>query len=59
MVEVTGRKPSEPRTFEDAKPEVMAALEAVKRRKAATEFRDALRRADADKIEVFHDMMAW
>lgn len=57
LVEVTGRKPSEPRTFEDAKPEVMAALEAVKRREAAMEFRNALRRFEAAKIEVFHDMM--
>jgi parvulin-like peptidyl-prolyl isomerase len=59
LVEVTGRKPSEPRTFEYAKPEVMAALEAVNRRQAADEFRDALRRFETEKIEVFHDMMAW
>lgn len=57
LVEVTGRKPSEPRTFEDAKPEVFAALEAVKRRQAAAEFRDALRRFEAAKIDVFHDMV--
>jgi len=57
LVEVTGRKPSEPRTFEDAKPDVVAALEAVKRRQAATELRDALRRFESEKIEVFHDMM--
>jgi hypothetical protein len=54
---VTGRKPSEPRTFEEVKPEVIAALEAVKRREAATEFRNALRRFESEKIEVFHDMM--
>ncbi len=58
LVEVTGRKPSEPRSFEDAKPEVMAALEAVKRRDAVTRFRADLRRLEAEKIEVFHDMMA-
>jgi parvulin-like peptidyl-prolyl isomerase len=57
LVEVTGRKPSEPRTFEEVKPEVIAALEAVKRREAATEFRNALRRFEFNKIEVFHDMM--
>jgi parvulin-like peptidyl-prolyl isomerase len=57
LVEVTGRKPPEPRAFEDAKPEVLAALKAVKRRDAAKEFRDALRRFEAAKIEVFHDMM--
>lgn len=58
LVEVTGRKPAEPRTFDEAKPEVIAALEAVKRRQAAAEFRDALRRFEADKIDVYHDMMA-
>jgi parvulin-like peptidyl-prolyl isomerase len=57
LVEVTDRKPAEPRTYEDAKSEVFAALEAVKRRQAAAEFRDALRRFEAEKIEVFHDMM--
>jgi hypothetical protein len=45
-------------TFDEAKPEVIAALEAVKRRQAAAEFRDALRRFEADKIDVYHDMMA-
>jgi parvulin-like peptidyl-prolyl isomerase len=57
LVEVTGRKPSESRTFEDAKPEVIAALEAVKRRQAAAESRDAMRRFEAANIEVFHDVM--
>jgi hypothetical protein len=57
-VEVTGRRPQEPRTFEEAKPEVIAALEAVKRRQAAAGFRAALRRLEAGKIEVFRDMMA-
>ena len=57
LVEVTARKPTEPRSFDQAKPEVLAALEAVKRRQAATEFRDALRRFETQKIDVFHDMM--
>ncbi len=59
LVEVIGRKPMEQQTFEQAKPEVMAALEAVKRRDAVTKCRADLRRSDAGKIEVFHDMMAW
>lgn len=59
LVEVTGRKPSEPRTFEETKPEVIAALEAVKRRKATTEFRDALRHSEAHRVEIYHDMMSW
>ena len=59
LVEVTARKPAEPRSFEQAKPEVLAALEAVKRRQAATESRAALRQFEAAKIDVFHDMMDW
>jgi parvulin-like peptidyl-prolyl isomerase len=57
LLEVTGRQAAASRTFEEAKAEVFAALEAVKRRQAAAEFRDALRRFEAEKIEVFHDMV--
>ena len=57
LVEVTARKPAEERSYEQAKDEVMAALEAVKRRDAAAQYRDALRRFEAAKIDVFHDMM--
>ena len=58
LVEVTERKPGESRDFEQAKDEVLAALEAVKRREAAREFRNALRRFEAAKIDVYHDMLA-
>lgn len=58
LVEVTGRKPAESRTFEQVKPEIIHALEAMKRRQAANEFRDALRKFEAAKIDVYHDMMA-
>lgn len=58
LVEVTARKPAESRSFEQAKPEVLAALEAVKRRQAAIEYRAALRQFEAAKIDVFHDMLA-
>ena len=57
LVEVTDRKPTEPRSFDEAKPEVLAALEAVKRRQAVAEYRDALRRFEAARILVFHDML--
>lgn len=57
LVEVTGRKPAEPRTFEQAKPEIRAALEAVKRQQAATQFRAALRQFEASNIEVFPDQL--
>jgi parvulin-like peptidyl-prolyl isomerase len=58
LVEVTGRKPAESRTFDQVKQEITLALEAMKRRQAANEFRDALRKFEAAKIDVYHDMMA-
>ncbi len=58
LVEVTARKPAEARSFDQAKPEILAALEAVKRRQAITEYRAALRRFETEKIDVYHDMMA-
>lgn len=58
LVEVTNRKPPKSRTFDEAKPEVIAALESTKRHQAAADFRNALRRFEGHKIEVFHDMMA-
>jgi peptidyl-prolyl cis-trans isomerase D len=57
LVEVTDRKPKEARGFEQAREEVFAALEAVKRREASREFRSALRRFEAEKIDVYHDMI--
>ncbi|MDP3850275.1 MAG: peptidylprolyl isomerase [Luteolibacter sp.] len=58
LVEVTARLPVAPRSFEDAQAEVLAALEAVKRQQAISRYRDALRRFEAAKIDVFHDMIA-
>lgn len=52
LVEVTARKPAEPRTFEQAKPEIIAALEAVKRRQASGDFRNSLRKAATAEIEI-------
>lgn len=59
LVEVTAREPAAPRAFEQAKSEVLAALAAIKRRQAVTEYRAALRRFEAAKIDVYHDMMKW
>jgi parvulin-like peptidyl-prolyl isomerase len=58
LVEVTGRKPAEPRTYEQAKPEVLAALEAVKRRQVIGEFRAALRRFESSNIEILQETPA-
>jgi parvulin-like peptidyl-prolyl isomerase len=53
LVEVTAHKPAEPRSFEQAKPEIISALEAIKRRQATEDFRKSLRNSEAVKIEVF------
>ncbi|MCW1921078.1 peptidylprolyl isomerase [Luteolibacter arcticus] len=56
LVEVTGRKPAEPRNFDEAKVEVIAALAAVKRRDAMRDLRKALREAGRGSIEVLDDL---
>jgi parvulin-like peptidyl-prolyl isomerase len=53
LVEITGRKNAEPRSFEQAKPEIIAALQAVKRRQATAKFRQSLRNRDGVKIEIY------
>ncbi|MGD9419646.1 MAG: peptidylprolyl isomerase [Verrucomicrobiota bacterium JB025] len=58
IVEVTDRKPAQPRSYQDAKPEIIAAIRAIKRHQAATEYRTALRRFEAEKIDIHHDMLA-
>ena len=57
LVEVTGRKPAEPRNIDEAKADVTAALEAVKRRDAVREFRKTLREAGRSSIEVLDDLL--
>jgi peptidyl-prolyl cis-trans isomerase D len=57
LVEVIGRKPAEPRSFEESRAEVIAALQAVKRREATRAFRAALRSQEGRYIEVFTDMI--
>ena len=58
LVEVTARKAAEPRSFEQAKPEILAALEAIKRREATGELRKSLRNPEAAEIEIFSDLPA-
>lgn len=58
LVEVTARKNAAARSYEEAKPEIVAALEASKRRKAVAELRSSLRLAEAARIEIFHDVLA-
>lgn len=55
LVEVTARKPAEARSFDNAKPEILAALEAIKRHQAAGQFRKALRKFESAHIEIYQD----
>ncbi len=57
LAEVTARKPAEARSFEEARTEVIAALQAVKRREATREYRKALRAKEGRYIQVFADMI--
>ena len=57
LIEVTDRKSAAPRSFEEAREEVIAALKAVKRREAVPKFREALRAYERERITVFRDMM--
>lgn len=52
LVEVTARKSAEPRSFEQAKPEIVAALQAIKRREAVANLRKSLRDS-TEGIEIF------
>ena len=58
LVEVTGHLPSGSRAFEQAKAEILAAFEAVKRRQVITEFRKSLRELEAAHITVYPDRLA-
>lgn len=53
LIEVTARKPAEAATFDEMKPEVIAALEAIKHREAVTELRKKIRESGSKEICVF------
>jgi len=57
LVEVLGRKPVEPLSFEDAKPEIIAALQAERRRYATRQFLSNLRRQNNKYIHVFRPII--
>jgi parvulin-like peptidyl-prolyl isomerase len=58
LVSVTDRKRAEPRSLDDCREEIAAALAATKRHQAATDFRTALRRFETEKIDIFHDRLS-
>jgi parvulin-like peptidyl-prolyl isomerase len=57
LLEVTARKPAEPRDFEQAKPEILSALGVIRRRQAAAEFRNSLRKFEAKHIDIYRDSL--
>lgn len=54
LCEVTARQAAESRSFDQAKPEIVAALDTLKRRQTVADFRKSLRNASADRVEVIH-----
>lgn len=57
LVEVTERQAASERNFEEARAEIIAALQAVKRRQAVQDFRKALRQYEGHRVLILHDMM--
>lgn len=57
LVEVTGRKPEEPREFATAKPEIIAALAALARRQMIADFRNELRKMESRAITIYRDVV--
>lgn len=57
LVEVTARKPAEAANFDEMKLEVIAALEAIKRRKAITELRKKIH-ASSKGITIFRERIS-
>jgi len=58
LVEVLEKKPRRERTFEEARGDVLAALEAVKRDQDLKLYRQNLRERDQSRIELFLDVLA-
>ena len=57
IFEVLERREARERTYEEARRDVLAALEAVKRKDGLTEYRKKLRERDKKKVEIFKDVL--
>jgi len=58
IVEITDRKPAELPSLESLREEISAAIATTKRHQAVSDFRSALRRFEAEKIDIFDDQLA-
>ena len=59
IVVVTDRKAAEPRSLEECREEITAALRASKRHQAVIDFRTTLHRFEQEKIDIFHDRLGF
>lgn len=59
ILEVTAKRDAKLRGFHEVKDEIALTLTTAKRAKAIAEYRDALRKFESEKIEVFHERMEW
>jgi len=57
LVEILDQRPARERSFEEARAEVVAALEAVKRREAVRDYRKALRQFEGHRVLIHHEVM--
>lgn len=57
LVEVMERRAASPQSFDQVKEEVMAALRAAQTQEAVKQYRAALRQFEAEKIQIFDDML--
>lgn len=57
LVEITDRRPAQPRSFDDAKAEVIAALRSAKLDERSRALRQAIRRTDDIGIHIYSDLI--
>lgn len=58
IVEVTDRLPPELPALDSVREEIHSAIATTKRHQAVNDFRNALRRFEREKIDIFHDQLA-
>lgn len=58
ILELSDRKATTPRSLEEARDDIVAAITATKRHQAVSDFRAALRKFEEAKIDIFHDQLA-
>ncbi len=57
LVEVTARETPQPRTLDETREEIRAAVAAAKRHQATRDFRKALREFESKNVIIYHDVL--